>query len=169
MTISPRTIEFTYLNAPAIRIEATAVGDPISHNADQDSAYSMKIMREAMDKILQQCYRSTPVAIVPIDDLEVDAAGALSFDADYKIAQPLRRKYAAGNTPISEIYLAYYAADCTFNISAWDTAQPLVRYSNLDTGDALLIKEIFTRIVADFKAPGSLTLSIRNGYIRLTT
>ena len=168
LTISPRTVEFTYLVAPAIRIEATAVGDSDSHNADQNFPKIMKIMREAMDKVLQQCIQSTPSAIVPIDDFEIDLAKNLSFDPNYKIAHPLK-KSAAANTPISEIYVAYHVADCTFNISAWNSAQPLVRYSNADTDDPRLIKEIFSRIVTDFKAPGTLTVTTINGYIRLTS
>jgi hypothetical protein len=167
-TMSPRTIEFTYLVAPAIRIETLAVGDPVSHNADDTSAKIMKIMREVMDKILQQSYRSIPSKIVLIDDLVLDNNGNLSFDPAYKIVQPLK-KYAVGNTPVSEIYVAYHVADCTFNISAWNTANPLVRYSNADTGDPQLMKEMFARIVADYKAPGSLTITTRNGNIRLTT
>ena len=166
-TISPRTIEFTYLVAPAIRIEATAVGDPDSHNADQTSTKIIKIMREAMDKILQQSYQSIPSAIVPIDDLMLDAGGNLSFDPNYKIVQPLK-KYSGGNTPITEIYVAYHAADCTFNVSAWNSAQPQVRYPNLDIDDPRLLKELFARIVADYKAPGSLTVTTKNDTIRLT-
>jgi hypothetical protein len=166
-TISPRTVEFTYMVAPAIRITATEVGNLQAYSANSSSPGILKIMRETMDKVLDQCFQSTPAAFVPIAPFVVTPPSDLSSTPAYKIKQTLK-KYPAGNTVVTEIDVVYHVADCSFNISAWDSANPLVRYINADTDDPRLIKEMLARIVTDYKAPGGLMVTTINDTIKLT-
>lgn len=167
-TISPRTVDFTFLLiAPASKIQATVLGDPASHNADQDSPKFTRIIRETIDKILQQCFLSTSEDHVEMEDLEVDENGNLTFDPAYTIKQPLK-KYTGGDTSITEIDLTYDTINCTFDITGWDGSQaPPLKYINSDHDDPRLIKEIFFRIIG-LKNPGPLKVTTVNSFIQLT-